>query len=709
MRIKKSKSKLNEKDKKVKGIINIALAGNANVGKSVIFNQLTGLSQTIGNWPGKTVEKMEGYLNFLGYRFNIIDLPGIYSLSTYSLEEIISREHLVSEDVDVIINVIDATNLERNLFFTFQLLELKVPMILAINQMDILRKRNLKLDFKKLEEFFKLPVIPVIAIHGTGVHQLLEEAIELVVYHKSTSHYNQNGKIIHEKLSHSNITPKEESTLKNSFLFPDLSSILTYGKEVESKINSLIKNIYKHTDYFPKFHYPSRFLAIKILENDEEIEKIFKINQGTTYILDLAYKYRNELEELHGEDISTIISSEIYTNIHKIIEQVLIVKSYGKIKVDWAEKLDHLTTHSFWGYVILVLILIGIYFFTFFIGNFLGGNIEKVFEKLSNIIYNFYSEDDWGVKIFWEGVMGGIFGAIGGVLVYVVPFFLIIEILQDSGYLPRAAYLMDRFMHIIGVHGKTIIPMILGFGCNVPACTGCRIMETEREKKISIALTSMIPCAAVMTVVLGLVGRYLGIIWVLLLFTINFVVIIIIGKILNKILPGECTELIMEMHEYRVPNYSVILKQTWMRTKEFIYKAMPIIIISGVFLELLFMFRLLDPVNFLFIPITVYWLGLPAITGIFLIYGILRKELTLVLLALLANSMGTTLLGLLSPFQMVIFSLVTMLYIPCFATIVIIARETNWKFALKISFLEIGIALFIGGVINWVFWLFTNI
>ncbi len=313
-----------------------------------------------------------------------------------------------------------------------------------------------------------------------------------------------------------------------------------------------------------------------------------------------------------------------------------------------------------------------------------------------------------GVKIFWEGGLGSIFGVLSGVIVYVIPFFLIIEFLQDSGYLPRAAYLMDRFMHFLGVHGKTIIPMILGFGCNVPACTGCRIMETEREKKISIALTSLIPCAAVMTVVLGLVGRYVGITWVLILFAINFIVIIITGKILNKILPGQCTELIMEMHEYRVPNHNVILKQTWIRTKEFIYKAMPIIIVTGVLLEILFIYRLLDPINFLLSPITVYWLGLPAITGIFLIYGILRKELTLVLLAVLANSMGTTLLGLLTPSQMIIFSLVTMLYIPCFATIVLIAKETNWKYALQIAGLEIGIALLIGGIINWGFFLFTS-
>ena len=710
----KKKQKREKKEKEIKGIINIALAGNANVGKSVIFNQLTGLSQTIGNWPGKTVEKMEGHLNFLGYRFNIVDLPGIYSLSTYSFEEIISREYIVSKGVDIIINVIDATNLERNLFFTFQLLELKVPMILAINQMDILRKRNLKLDFKKLEEIFKLPIIPVIAVHGTGVHQLLEEAIELAVYHKSTSHYANEGKKIHEQQSHIEIDLNDNLSIKEKFFFPDLSSILRYGKEVETRISELERNIESHFEYFSSFNYPSRFLAIKILENDEEIQKIFKTNQNIMYIINLANKYRNELEQLHGEDISTIISSEIYTNIHQIIEQVLIVESRGVKKNIWSEKLDHLTTHSIWGYLILILILIGIYLFTFIIGGFFGGKIEEFFEFLSNIIYSIYNEDNLGVKIFWEGGLGGIFGAISGVLVYVIPFFLIIEILQDSGYLPRAAYLMDRFMHLLGVHGKSIIPMILGFGCNVPACSGCRIMETEREKKISIALTSLIPCAAVMTVVLGLVGRYLGVIWVLILFAINFSVIIIIGKILNKVLPGQCTELIMEMHEYRIPNYSVILKQTWVRTKEFIFKAMPIIIVTGILLEILFMFRLLDPINFILSPITVFWLGLPPITGIFLIYGILRKELTLVLLAVLANSMSIPLLhtpfqmGLLTPFQMIIFSLVTMLYIPCFATTVLIAKETNWKYALQIASLEIGIALLIGGILNWGFFLLTS-
>ncbi|MFW9866060.1 MAG: ferrous iron transport protein B [Candidatus Thorarchaeota archaeon] len=710
-----SKSKEREKGK-YKESINIALAGNPNVGKSVIFNQLTGLSQTIGNWPGKTVEKMEGYLDFLGYHFNIVDLPGIYSLSTFSLEEIVSRAFIVSEEVDLIINVIDATNLERNLFFTFQLLELKIPMILAVNQMDILHKRNIDIDFKKLEEIFKLPVLPIVAVHGVGVHQLLEEAIEMVVYRhphshhiegelesgRHHSHHYYRKEHIHEKV-------KSWSSLKTEFKFPDLTEILSFGKEVEDKIGKLISKI-KSSNQITNSHYPARFLAIKLLEDDEEIKNLFTINENSTNIIQNATRYREEIEEIHGEDISTVISSEIYNNIKKVVDQVIILKPEKQLKKKTlAEKLDHLTTHSILGYVILILVILGIYMFTFSTGNFFGGLLDNAYGIWSERIYSIFGDNSLGVKILWDGGMGGIIGAVGGVLVYVIPFFLIIEILQDSGYLPRAAFLMDRIMHTLGVHGKTIIPMILGFGCNVPACAGCRIMETEREKKISIVLTSLIPCAATLTVVMGLVGRYLGLQWVIVLFIINFSVILIVGKILNKTMPGTCTELIMEMHEYRAPNFKVILKQTWLRSKEFIFKALPIIIILGILLEILLIFNALEPVNLVLSPISVFWLGLPAATGIFLIYGILRKELTLVLLALFAENLQTPLLVLLSPIQMVVFSLVTMLYIPCFATIIIIAKQTNWKYALKIAVMEIAIALLIGGIINWGYLFFSNL
>ena len=706
-----------KKGYRLKDTINIALAGNPNVGKSVIFNQLTGLSQTIGNWPGKTVERMEGRLEFLGYHFNIVDLPGIYSLSTYSLEEIVSREYIVSKEVDVIINVIDSTNLERNLFFTFQLLKLKVPLILAFNQMDILRKRNIELDFKKLEEIFQLPTLPVVAVHGVGIHQLLEEAIEMVVYRQFHYHYDESEH--DENVHHSrdyyrkdHIHDKIESfpPLKKEFKFPDLSHILAFGKEVETKIQDLEGKVKELQEYFSKFHYPSRFLVIKLLEDDEEIKKIFEGNEDATKIISIADEHRKVLENFHGEDIHTIISSEIYNNIHKIIEKVEIVKTKEESKkISFSDKLDHITTHSFWGYIILILVIVGIYAFTFAIGDFIGGFLDEIYGDWSEIVYERYGEDTLWVKILWNGGVGGLFGAIGGVLVYVIPFFLTIEILQDSGYLPRAAYLMDRIMHEIGVHGKTIIPMILGFGCNVAACAGCRIMETEREKKLSIVLTSLVPCAAVMTVVMGLVGRYLGLFWVLFLFAINFSVILLVGRILNKAMPGQCTELIMEMHEYRMPNYNVIAKQTWFRSKEFVYKALPIIIVLGITLEIMLELRALDPINFILSPVTVFWLGLPIITGVFLIYGILRKELTLVLLVLLANSMNLTLLELMTPIQMIVFCLVTMLYIPCFATIIIIGKETNWRYALQISIMEIGTALLIGGLVHFGYIFFTNL
>jgi ferrous iron transport protein B len=710
------KNNKNYKYKEHKASINIALAGNPNVGKSVIFNQLTGLSQTIGNWPGKTVEKMEGHLEFLGFHFNIIDLPGIYSLSTFSIEEIVSREFIVSEKVDLIINVIDATNLERNLFFTFQLLELKVPMILAINQMDILHKRNMDIDFKKLENIFKLPVLPLVAVHGTGVHQLLEKAIEMVEFRKSN--YNQHKKDYKKSNYHSHHShrrkhvqenEKHQISSENEFIFPDLSHILSFGKEVEFIIEELTKLVEKNKGLNGS-HYPSRFLSIKLLENDDEIKKSLKNNDSSLDLILQSNKYRKELEELHGEDINTVISSEIYNNINKIIGKVLIRRAQKQSKkINLADKIDHITTHSIWGYVILILVIFGIYIFTFSFGDFFGGLLDEGYNLWSEQINKTFGENSLGVKILWEGAIGGMFGAIGGVLVYVIPFFLIIEILQDSGYLPRAAFLMDRLMHILGVHGKTIIPMILGFGCNVPACAGCRIMETEREKKISIVLTSLIPCAATMTVVMGLVGRYLGFSWIIFLFFINFIIILVVGRILNKTMPGTCTELIMEMHEYRMPNYSVILKQTWLRSKEFVFKALPLIIILGIMLEILLIFNVLEPINILLSPISVVWLGLPVATGIFLIYGILRKELTLVLLALFAENVGLTLIELLTPIQMITFSLVTMLYIPCFATIIIIAKQTNWKYAIQISFLEISIALIIGGIINWGFVFFVNL
>ncbi len=701
--------------------INVALAGNANVGKSVIFTQLTGVSQTIGNWPGKTVEKKEGYLTFKGYKFNIVDLPGIYSLSTYSLEEIVSRQYIVSDDVDVIINVIDASNLERNLFFTIQLLGLEIPVVLAVNQMDILRKRGMELDLEKLEAALGVPAIPVVAVHGRGVHELLEEVIQMerdgtFQRHKISTdgflHHDQAEAVVissgcAEDTTSTTVATVDPRPLKERYISPDRSDLLSYGKEVERRVANLTETISRliATNGTIALPYPVRFIAEKLLEDDQEIVPVVKAVKEGGAIIEQATVARAELEELHGEDISTIISAEIYTKIHGLVSGVLKIKPLGKQqrkRASLVDALDHLTTHSFWGYVILGLILYGTYTFTFTIGDLLGGWLDGFYKTWSEAVYGLYGDANPVVLILWNGAMGGFIGALGGVLVYVVPFFVMIEILQDSGYLPRAAFMLDRFMHVLGVHGKAIIPMILGFGCNVPACAGCRIMETYREKKIAIALSSLIPCAAVLVVVMGLVGRYLGAGWVAFLFAINFGVVIGVGRLLNKVMPGQCTELIMEMHEYRKPNTAVILKQTWARTKEFVFKSVPIIVAIGVAMEVMLMYRLLDPLNIVLSPVTVAWLGLPLVTGIFLIYGILRKELTLVLLEVLAASMGLTIGDILTPLQMLVFCMVTMLYVPCFTTIIVMAREAGWRYAMKIAGLKIGIALAIAGALHWI-------
>jgi len=299
--------------------------------------------------------------------------------------------------------------------------------------------------------------------------------------------------------------------------------------------------------------------------------------------------------------------------------------------------------------------------------------------------------------------VGGLFAGVGGVLPYVIPFFMIIEILQDTGYLPRAAYLMDRFMHHLGVHGKTIIPVLIGFGCNVPAVSAAMIMETEKERKRAIIISSMIPCSAVTTIVMGLVAEHVGFWYAILLYFINFAVIVAVGKILTLMDKDKSTksELIIELHDFRKPNLKVISKQTWARSKEFVYMALPLIVVLGIFLQIMLEFQLMDPINTLLKPITVYALGLPVGVGVYLFYGVLRKELNLVLLNAFVLSMGLTIPLYMTNLQIFTFTLVTMLYVPCLATIIVIKKDAGWKFALQIFFFEILLALVFGSAFHW--------
>jgi len=629
----------------------IALAGNANVGKSVIFNHLTGLHQHIGNWPGKTVERAEGTLHFKGYNIDIVDLPGIYSLSTYSLEELVSRKYIAVERPDVVINVVDASVLERNLFFTLQLMELETPMVIALNQMDMAKSKGIQINIKKLEKLLGICIMPTVAVKGVGIAKLLEKAIQTV----------EKGPV--KKHAH-----------------------VRYGEEVEEKIGKLVEKVKS-----VQFVYPPRYLAIKLLEEDEEIER--EVRRVVPQIVSTAKKLAAEIENIHGHGCSTVITSERYeaAGCFARAAQQLV----SPIKPTEVERLHNFTTHKVTGYLTLIFSLLVIFYSIFTFGDYTSG-------LLSDLLYglepSFASAFGTGIvgSLIWGGVMEGLIAGITIVLPYIIPFYLILYFLENSGYLSRIAFLMDNIMHKMGLHGKAFIPMMLSFGCNVPACLGCRIMETQRERLLAAFVTTLVPCAATTVIILGLVGDYLGIHWALALYLFNFLIIFVLGRLAFKVVPGESTALIMEMHDYRWPHMKTIFKQTWFRVAEFIKIAFPLIIVGSLMLKLAEVTGWLETVASVLSPITVVWLGLPAIVGITLIFGVLRKELSLVMLASL---LGTTNFAIvLTPVQMIVFTLVAMLYIPCIATIAALVRDFGWKKALFITVFEIAFALLIGGI-----------
>ena len=636
--------------------LRIALAGNANVGKSVIFNQLTGLNQIVGNWPGKTVERAEGTLHFKGHTIRIIDLPGIYSLSTFSMEEIVSRDYIAVEKPDIIINVVDASTLERNLYFTLQLLELEAPIIIDLNQVDFAAKKGLRIDVEKLSKILGVPVNLTVAITGSGINELLSTVIAVI-----------SGK-------------RKLKPLK-----------VKYGKEIEKRVQAIEKLVSAKLPQLCTI-YPARWISIKLLERDTDVAGKLKNYESGKKVLDYAEKLAGELETIHGEQSPVIIASEKYGFATKIAKAVTIIEAPPKISLE--QKLDALTTHKILGYPILVAILASMFALIFAGGSIISGGLDYVFGIFTTYTESILSSllPEIAVGLIVKGLLSGIVAGITIALPYIVPFYILLALLEDSGYLPRAAFLMDNLMHKIGLHGKAFIPLILGYGCSVPACIGCRIMETERERFLSAFVVVLIPCAARTVVILGLVGRFVGLQAALALYAFDLILVFILGRIAFKVLPGEPVGLIMEMPSYKKPSLRNIALKTWSRTKDFVYIAFPIIIAGSLVIEALVLSGFINYIAEAATPLVSGWLGLPPKAGIPLIFGVLRKELTLILLSELIP------LTTLSNIQMIVFALVTMIYIPCLATIAACIREFGWKKALAITVIDIALALLLGGI-----------
>jgi len=635
--------------------LRVALAGNANVGKSAIFNQLTGLNQVVGNWPGKTVERAEGTLHFKGYTIRVIDLPGIYSLSTFSIEEIVSRDYIAIEKPDVIINVVDASALERNLYFTLQLLELEAPIVMALNQVDFAAKKGIRINTEKLSEILGIPVVPTVAITGSGVNELLTTVIEVA---------------------------SGERKLK--------PLRVRFGAEVEKIVQELQRIVERTLPQLCEV-YPARWIATKLLERDSDVAGKLKNYEGGAEVLEYAEKLAAELEKLHGEPSPVILASERYSIASKIAKEVTVVEAPPRISLE--QKLDAIITHKILGYPILVGVVLAMFSLIFIGGSLFSGFLESLFGSITSYIEGVLAFLPSAARsLITDGFLGGIVAGITIALPYIVPFYIILALLEDSGYLPRAAFLMDNLMHKIGLHGKAFIPLILGYGCSVPACIGCRIMETQRERLLAAFVVTLVPCAARTVVILGLVGRFVGLHAALALYIFDLVLIFILGRIAFKVLPGEPVGLIMEMPPYKRSSLRSVLTKTWSRTKDFVYIAFPIIVAGSLTITALDITGFINYITAGAKPLISGWLGLPVEAGIPLIFGVLRKELALILLSQLIP------LESLSALQMIVFALVIMIYIPCIATIAALVREFGWRKALAITIADIALALLFGGV-----------
>lgn len=630
--------------------------GNANVGKSVVFNALTGMNQTIGNWPGKTVELAQGTFLFQGKRLQVVDLPGIYSLSTYSQEELVARDFLVAGLGDVVVDVLDSTVLERNLYLALQLRELGVPMILALNFSDVAAKEGLEIDAESIAREMGVPAVKTAAASGKGLETLVETALAQV------------GK--------------------------EPAAGPRYGREVEeavARVQSLLTTVPLPTALAAM---PLRFVALKLLERDEEMEHLLT---GAPQVVSQTQVIASELEAIHGEEAAGIIAAERYAVAGRIAAAA--VHRQAAPSVSRAERLDSFLLHRLLGWVALVVVMLAMFGLIFQVGGWAAGLLDQAFAALEGAFYGLGLSQGWA-DFLWKGLIQGVLAGMSVALPYLVPFYVILSLLENSGYLARMAFLTDTVMHRLGLHGKAFIPMFLGYGCTVPAVLGTRIMERDRDRLIAGILATLIPCSARTVVIIGLVGAFAGFWLALSLYVLDLLIVLVAGRILNRYLPGESVGLIMEVPRLRNPGLRLSLKQAWFRLKDFVVFAFPIIVGGSLVLFGLEWLGWLQPIASFLAPFTETVLGLPPLAVIVLVFGVLRKELALVMLAAL---LGTTDLGLvLDARQMYVFALIVLLYIPCISTIAVFRREFGSKMAVLVSAGEIVLALALGAAVNWI-------
>ena len=714
-----SEERMAELAKGKRRIINVALVGNPNCGKTSLFNIASGAHEHVGNYSGVTVDAKAGFFSFQGYHFRIIDLPGTYSLSAYSPEEIYVRKHIIEETPDLIINVVDASNLERNLYLTTQLIDMNVKMVIALNMYDELEASGNHLDYEKLSELIGVPMVPTVGRTGQGIDKLFHVIIES---YEGSDYVTKNirKQVRNEVLDdmeawHKDVEPEEQYASDHG-IFRHIH--VNHGPVLEKSIEAIKKEIARNEAIRHK--YSTRFLSIKLLENDRDIERVIAELPNGEEILTTRNRVAESIAKAMNEDSEQAITDAKYGFISGALKETF---TEGKLEREQTTRvIDSIVTHRIWGYPIFFLFLYIMFEGTFVLGEYPMMGIEWLVEQIGNLFNHYMPEGP-----LKDLVIDGIIGGVGGVIVFlpnILILYFFISFLEDSGYMARAAFIMDKIMHRMGLHGKSFIPLIMGFGCNVPAIMATRMIEDKKCRLITMLVNPLMSCSARLPIYLVLVGAFfpkIGSLVLLSIYATGILLAVLMARLFSRFLvKGDNTPFVMELPPYRIPTAKTIFRHTWEKGAEYLKKMGGIIMIASILIWFLGYYpqgnyetmaeqqenSYIGQIGKAIEPI-IEPLGFDWKLGVGLLSGVGAKELVVSTLGVLyANDGDLDSVNLSDriPITATIalgYMLFVLIYFPCVATLAAIKQESgSWKWAIFAAFYTTALAWIVAFIVK---------